>query len=354
MRALAVIGMLVLAGAAMAQEAPSAQVRLGRLLFWDKVLSGNHDIACGTCHNPDFGTSDGVALGLGTGAAGVGPARQGAGARMRRNVPALFNLSGAAALFHDGRVEALADGFRTPMGAALPRGLDNLLAAQAGVPVLSPEEMAGRPGENAVADAVAAGDPAGALDLVAARVAALPGYEAPVRAAIGDRAPGFADIANAIAAFVAFEWRSQDSPYDRALAGDPLTGAAERGRALFLGAAGCGDCHSGPLQSDGRFHATAAPGADHGRFEVTGAAADEFAFRTPSLRNVALTGPYGHDGATASLPAYLALHPADAAWPDPAGREDLYRFLLALTGDGAMAGRLGVPATVPSGLPVDR
>jgi cytochrome c peroxidase len=342
---------LLLAGQAGAGEV-SPQVELGRLLFWDKVLSGNRDIACGTCHHPDYGTSDGVALGVGAGASGIGPDRAGPGERMRRNAPALFNLHGARALFHDGRVEALAEGFRTPQGAALPEGLESLLAAQVASPLLSPGEMAGT--GNEIAEAVAAGDAALALERLTARVLAVPAYARRLEALAGDRPPGFADIANAVAAFVVFEWRSDDSPYDRALAGQPLEGAAARGQALFEGAAGCAACHAGPLQTDWAFHATGEAGADAGRAAVTGVAGDAGALRTPSLRNVALTAPYGHDGRAASLPAFLETHPAGGAVPDAADREALYQFLLALTGDGAMAGRLGIPVAVPSGLPVDR
>lgn len=352
MRWLAILGVIVAEAAA--GDGATPQVELGRLLFWDKALSGNRDISCGSCHHPDFGTSDGVALGLGAGAVGIGPGRKGSGARMRRNTPALFNLRDTRALFHDGRVEVRAKGFRSPQGAALPPELDSVLAVQVATPILSPDEMAGAPGENDVADAVAAGDVTAALDRVTARIAAVPAYARRLDVVTGGRPARFADIANAIAAFVAFEWESRDAPYDRALAGTPLTGAAARGRALFEGAAGCGACHAGPLQTDDAFHATAGPGADRGRAEVTGDAADAFAFRTPSLRNVALTGPYGHDGRAASLPAFLAGHPVGAAWPDAEGREDLLQFLLALTGDRAMTGRLGTPVAVPSGLPVDR
>lgn len=384
-----------------------ALVAVGRLLFWDPVLSGPRSLSCGTCHSPDFGTSDALSLGLGAGAHGVGPRRQAdpddpPRARLRRNVPGLWNLGAreTRTLFWDGRVEAGPEGLRSPLGP-LPPGLSGVLAAQALVPMLLAEEMAGPTGASDVGQA--AGDPARAWALIAARVDAIPAYRSLFAAAdpgLASRPLTIAEIANALAAFEAYEWRSDDSPFDRDLRGEaPLTGKAAEGRALFYGRAGCSACHSGPLQTDHAFHAMGQPQIgppDLGRFEVTGDPADRYRFRTPSLRNVALTAPYGHAGAYAGLPAFLRAHAAPATalslydrsqarlpdlpggvdWTtldDPAERDAmaaaveappvslseadfdaLYAFLLALTGDSAMAGRLGIPATVPSGLPVDR
>ena len=124
--------------------APADKVELGRLLFFDKVLSGNKNISCATCHHPRHGTSDGVALGLGEGATGLGPDRRGGHTletgiheRVPRNSPALFNLGARefSVLFHDGRVEVDEDGnyesgFISPARWRLPKGLDSVLAAQ--------------------------------------------------------------------------------------------------------------------------------------------------------------------------------------------------------------------------------
>lgn len=332
---------------------------LGRLLFWDPLLSGNRDIACGTCHHPRFGTSDGRARGLGAGGQGVGPGRQG-GAELPRNTPALFNLGEATALFLDGRIEATPEGIRSPAGDDLPDGLSGPLAAQALFPLVMPEEMAGH--GNPVAEAVARGDLPAAWAEIAGRVAAAPAYAR--RFAGAGVEPDAAGIANALAAFVTEEWRSDDSPYDRHLAGVPLAGAAAEGLAAFE-SAGCGLCHSGPLQTDGQFHATGAPqagpgmpgeaGGDSGRARVTGRPGDRGAFRTPSLRNVALTGPYGHAGTEPNLPAFAAAHAEALGRPLSAGEaQAIQAFLLALTGDTAMEGRTPIPVAVPSGLPVDR
>jgi cytochrome c peroxidase len=283
-------------------------------------------------------------------------------------------------------------------------------------PAISPDEMAGQYFENHVSRTVREGiitGPGGAWELLAKRVAAVPGYRAMFAAAVPGvaegREIGFTDIANAIGAFIAFEWRSDDSAFDRHLRGEaPLGGAAAAGLELFYGKAGCGTCHSGPFQTDHRFHAMGQPqigpgsGApfepqdrDEGRFRVTNDPADRYAFRTPSLRNVALTAPNGHAGAYAALPGFLRAHldPRQglaqydrglARLPEMEGAEDwavmddpaelaaisaaviappvvlneaeadaLYAFLLALTGDSALEGRLGVPESVPSGLTVD-
>lgn len=395
---------------------------LGQVLFYDPILSGNREVSCATCHHPAFGTSDGVSLGLGDGGIGIGPARVFDPAnlpeqRIPRNSMALWNLGALeyATLFHDGRVEldeSEPGGFRTPLGADMLQGFSGLLSAQTMFPVLSPDEMAGHYQENEIALAVRQGrltGEGGAWDLIAARVRAVPDY-ARLFAEAYDHidAPeqiGFTDISNAIADFIAFEFRSHDAPFDAWLAGQgDLPPLALTGAALFYGEAGCVACHSGPFMSDHGFHTMGDPqlgpgkGArfetharDEGRFRVTGHEGDRYAFRTPALRNVALTAPYGHAGAYGDLRAYLRHH-ADpvaglAAWDIAQARlpalavndlraqgdgefdaiaaaarpgsalsdgdlDALEAFLASLTGASARVGRLGVPTTVPSGLPV--
>lgn len=314
---------------------PANEVALGQLLFYDPILSGNREVACATCHHPRFGTSDGVSLGLGDGGIGLGPERRADPAnmpprRVARNAPALFNLGAAefTSLFHDGRLEAdpgQPNGIRTPMGAEMVEGFASPLAAQAMFPVLAGDEMAGHYGENDVSRAVSQGlisTEGGAWDIIATRVAAIPEYRTRFNGVIGDAPIRFTDIANAIAAFTAYEWRADNSPFDRYLRDQtPLPDAAMRGMALFYGKAGCDSCHSGQFQTDQRFHAIAMPQIgpgkaaefenhhrDEGRMRVTGNPADAFRFRTPSLRNVTLTAPYGHDGAYAGLEAVIRHH----------------------------------------------
>jgi len=382
-----------------------AEIRLGRLLFYDPVLSGNRDIACATCHHPRFATSDGLSLGLGEGGVGLGPERHDSADNppdqlIPRNAPALFNLGAAqfTAMFHDGRIEAdpgSPHGMRSPVGADMLAGFDGPLAAQAMFPVIAPDEMAGRDGENPVARAVSMGlitGEGGAWALIAGRVAALPAYREGFGRVLGPGAPiAFTDIANAIGAFIAWEWRADDSPFDRHLAGRAeLPPEAAAGMRLFYGKAGCAACHSGRFQTDHDYHAIAMPQigpgkvarfeagrADLGRMRVTGRAEDAYRFRTPPLRNVAETAPYGHDGAYATLEGVIRHHldplaalaaydpsqavlPESAAIPAPmeVGPEERARIAVAselapvaLSAD-SLDSRLGVPETVPSGLTV--
>ncbi len=403
-----------------------ALAAIGRDLFFDRILSGNRNISCATCHHPDFGTSDGISLGIGEGGIGLGPERRidpdnPPEQRIGRNAPALFNLGAHAFthLFHDGRLEEdpdLPSGIRTPLGEDMARGFDGVLAAQTMFPVLAPDEMAGHYGENDVSQAVRQGlitGPGGAWDLLTARVAAIPAYREAFAAVPGTDAArplAFTDIANALGAFIAMEFRADDSPFDRHLRGEEsLAGAALAGMELFYGKAGCATCHSGPFQTDHDFHAVAMPqigpgraarfeshSRDDGRLRVTGDPADAFRFRTPSLRNVALTAPYGHAGAYRDLrdavrhmadptEGISTWAPAMAILPEMSGSDGdfatmrdpvqrsalrmsneaspvalseaeidaLVAFLEALTDPSSMPGRIEVPDTVPSGLPVD-
>ncbi|HEX9857458.1 MAG TPA: cytochrome c peroxidase, partial [Paracoccaceae bacterium] len=312
-----------------------AEARLGQLLFWDPILSGNRNIACGTCHHPKFGTADGVSLNIGEGGIGLGPARRPDPAnlpeqRIPRNAPALFNLGAHdfTVMFHDGRIEvdpARASGLRTPLEDSMVTGFASLLSAQTMFPVLSGDEMAGHYEENEVSTAVRQGlitGPGGAWDRIASRVAAIPAYAEMFAAAYPEIAAGraiaFTDISNAIAAFIAHEWRSDTSLFDAFLRGEAtLPPEALAGAELFYGAAGCATCHSGKFQSDQRFHAMGEPqfgpgkaerferhSRDTGRMRVTNNPADAYAFRTPSLRNVTATAPYGHAGAHATLAGF--------------------------------------------------
>ncbi|MDX1517591.1 MAG: cytochrome c peroxidase [Woeseiaceae bacterium] len=329
------------------------KVELGRLLFFDKLLSGNRNISCATCHHPSQATSDSDTLSLGEGASGLGRERvagpdQPVLGRLPRNSPALFNLGARefTTLFHDGRVERddngnWASGFWTPAREQLPPGLDNVLAAQAMFPVLSPIEMAGHKGENEIADAVSAdrlGGEDGAWDLIAARLRGNDEYVRRFRNAFEDIDSAdditYVHAANAIAAFEATAFRSDQSPFDRfTRTGDvrQLSPSALRGMTLFYGDAGCADCHSGVFQTDHQFHAIAMPQIgpgkgdgsdqsywqatgfpvrleDRGRYRVTFDPDDLYRFRTPSLRNVAQTGPWGHAGTFATLEAVVRHH----------------------------------------------
>lgn len=405
-------------------SADPARVELGQLLFYDPILSGNQSVSCATCHHPSLGTADGVSLSIGDGGMGLGPDRSVDAdnppeQRIPRNAPALFNLGADqfTVMFHDGRLEAdpsRPNGIRTPLGDGMSEGFDSVLSAQAMFPVLSADEMAGHYSENAISQAVRMGHlslPGGAWEQIAGRVADIPEYRRRFDVVLGEGTPiTFADISNMVADFIAFEWRADDSPFDHYLMGEGgLSDEQQLGLDLFYGEAGCSNCHAGLFQTDHAFHSIAMPqlgpgkaarfeshARDEGRMHVTGAPQDAYAFRTPSLRNVTLSAPYGHAGAYASLDAVVRHHLDPVAslfaydreqvvLPDLPGAEDwrimdtiddmtaiagsndlepvqladhevtvIVAFLEALTDPTSQAGRLGIPDSVPSGLTVDR
>ncbi len=313
------------------------QAELGHLLFYDDILSGNQNINCGTCHHPDFGTGDGLSLGIGEGGVGLGPDRtpgvgeQAIRKRIPRNAPGLWNLGAKdlSVMFHDGRLSISDDyenGFNSPAEEWLPEGFDSLLAAQAIFPLVAQFEMAGNPSENEIAGAVHDRIDA-AWPILAKRVRVQPHYgQAFVGAFDHINTPEdvtIVDVANALAAFMIAEWTSFDSPFDAHLGGDEtaLSDAQKRGMNLFFGNAGCSECHSGPLLSDQRFHALGLPAfgpgrtrrfdpyaRDVGHMGESDDLADAYSFRTPMLRNVALTAPYGHNGAYPTLEGIVRHH----------------------------------------------
>ena len=327
------------------------QVELGRFLMFDKILSGNQNISCATCHHPFTGTSDGLSVPIGEGASGLGMSRDlgtrkdAVHERVPRNAPGVFNQGAYefTILFHDGRVSAnpaFPSNCKSPAGHELPDTLHSLLACQAMFPVTSATEMAGQGSENHISKAAAAGDlagPRGVWQLLAERLQDIPAYVELFIAAFDDINSAqditYAHAANAIAAFENVAWRADNSDFDRYLKGDPgaMSGNAIEGMYLFYGGDvngnACADCHSGVFQTDHDFHAIAMPqiGAgrgsdspgksggfeDFGREQTTGDPLDRLKFRTPSLRNVAITAPYGHAGAYATLEA-VVLHHLDA------------------------------------------
>ncbi|GFE66143.1 cytochrome-c peroxidase [Litoreibacter roseus] len=395
------------------------EARLGQLLFYDPILSGNRNISCGTCHHPKFSTGDGVSLSLGEGGIGLGPDRRAdpenmPEQRIPRHAQALFNLGAQefTVLFHDGRIEDQDGTLRTPLGDDMTEGFASILSAQTMFPVLSPDEMAGHYSENDVSKAVRTGritGPGGAWDVLSRRVSDLPDYVSAFEAVYPHIAAGapiaFTDISNAIAAFVSYEWRSDDSLFDQVLRGEAtLDGAAIRGAELFYGEAKCATCHSGVFHTDHDFHVMGEPqfgpgkaarfedhANDVGRMRVTGQDIDKYAFRTPSLRNVTRTAPYGHTGSYSDLSVFLRAHTSSQPYDrenailpelavsdwrildDPtalrdiaerrvafdaelsdAAIADLIAFLTTLEDKTALGGRLGLPDRVPSGLPIDR
>ena len=401
------------------------KAKIGQLLFYDKILSGNQNISCGTCHHHDFGSSDGQSLGIGEGGSGMGKNRTaGVGAdrikkRIPRNATGLWNIGHKSIrnLFHDGRLEVsdlYQNGFNSPAEEWLPDGLDTIVAAQAIFPMVAQFEMAGNPKENEIAGAIHDRIDA-AWPILAKRVRVIPEYgdmfvDAFDNIYSADQVT-IVEIAQALGDFINLEWQSYDTPYDDFVAGkSALAEDAERGRRLFFGRANCASCHSGPLFTDQGFHALGLPAfgpgrtrrfdpmpRDVGRMGKSDDLADAYRFRTPSLRNVALTAPYGHNGAYPTLEGIIRHHadPIDmrkkwtrdmAQLPNvPWLQEidfviqsdtremarqdaaidikpmslsdrdiaDLVAFLNSLTDYRAKERPLGRPNSVPSGLPVD-
>lgn len=319
--------------------------RLGKKLFYTKSLGGDFDSACVSCHHPVFGGGDALSLSFGVGAIDpdlLGPGRGDMSGipNVPRNAPTTFNVAlWDAGLFWDSRVESLgkefaangaASGISTPDSGinVIDRAAGaNLAVAQARFPVTSADEMRGSLEEGASNEVlrlhlearlgnygVAAGELANSnwLDEFRATFAS------------AEDAKSLVTFDNIVAALGAFE-RSQvfvDNPWRDYVQGSnaAISDEAKRGAILFYTPAdqqggGCVQCHSGDLFSDQSHHAVAAPqfgpgkgnpdDSDFGRENISGSPVDRFRFRTPSLLNVSVNGPFMHTGAYTSLQQVL-------------------------------------------------
>ncbi len=384
--------------------------QLGQQLFFDRILSGNRDIACATCHLPAFATGDGKSLSVGQGGIGTGPQRMHPkGVFIPRNAPSLFNLSALHGLFWDGRVSVDDQGFHTPAGSQITPAMIQTFEFGA-VSTLGMFPVTNRFEMRASADNELArlgdSDFQGIWQALMTRLGAIPEYRQLFEAAY----PGqyfddmtFAHASNAIAGFLVSQMSFGDTPWDRFLAGNDgaLSPSQLTGAATFL-TLKCSLCHNGATLSDEAFHDVAVaqlgPGEsngeglhdDFGRMNVTGARTDQYLFRTTPLRNVELTGPFGHDGAIVDLRAFVEhysesdkkLRQYDPTQLEPSLRstvmankaailaqrdtllngvvltsdlvDQLMAFLSALTDDRARNLSALVPAKVPSRLAVDR
>lgn len=311
------------------------KAKLGQLLFFDKVLSGSKDIACATCHHPNTHSGDDLSLSIGVGGQGIGYTRVLGETRLLipRNAPEIFNRGAPEwrSMFWDGRVEINPHGgIISPANEKLPsKLLDNVLAMQAMFPVTSRQEMRGRKGDLDITGKPNTLAAMGDTDFeeiwarVMARITAIPEYvdmfaKAYPRVSSDDL--HFAHAANALAAFQIRSFAFEDSPWDRYLRKekDALPIKAKEGALLFYGRAGCSSCHSGSLMTDQKYYNIMVPqigpghrdsaGFDIGRARVTDKKEDAFAFRTPPLRNVAISGPWMHNGAYTSLKAVIEHH----------------------------------------------
>ena len=361
-----------------AGDAPHAdRVELGRLLFFDPILSGEKDVACATCHHPAFAFADGRELGAGASGVGLGPERLVSSSALTgapiglegRNSPTVLNAA----------FNADQNGRPSHLGLQFWDGRAAGLEEQARGPITSRTEMAG--------DAYSADV---ARDSVIARLRAIAEYVQRFRAAFPTEAAltSGAEVitmdtyGRAVAAYER-ELVTRNSSFDRYARGDDeaLSKRQKLGLELFFTKARCAQCHIGPMFSDFRFRVIGVPqvgpggvvidGDDVGREEHTRLPTDRHAFRTPSLRNVELTAPFMHDGVFVTLEDVVQFY-NDGARPrhggvpdasldplvrDPLGLSDdevdaVVAFLGALTDSGSELDPrlLSVPAIVPSGL----
>ena len=291
---------------------------LGKLLFFDPLLSENNNMACATCHHPDLGFGDGQ------------PVASGPSGPLTRNTPTLWNAAYVQKLFWDGRMDSLESQVNFPLTHPNEMGVSDIAALEA--------ELRANPEYVALFDAAFGG---------------------------GEQAVTADNMARALAAFQR-TLLSQNSQFDRYAAGnfDALTPQQRRGLALFRsGATRCFECHSAPTFASDTFRVVGVPSDDPGRAGVT-ADGQQGAFKVPTLRNIALTAPYMHNGSLATLEDVVNFY-ADGGGHafgvdnvdvfvngfdlNDQERSDLVAFLYALTDEWSLP---ALPEAVPSGLPV--
>ncbi len=315
-----------------------AKVELGRQLFFDKRLSHDQTISCASCHSPEtsFASNDRLAIGI----------RQQLGVR---NAPTIINRFFSTLQFHDGRADSLEEQVLGPLENKIEMGFTH--------------------------------------DGVVERLAEVDGYQLQFEAIFGSPI-SIGLIAKAIAAFertlvtgpspwdhysrlTAFESTYADELADReslleedpelvaiydqlllAVASNPISSAAKRGGKLFFSQrVNCASCHAGANFTDEDFHNIGVGledpedlNTDWGRSKITQDESDQGAFKTPTLRNVALTAPYMHDGSLSTLPEVIAWY-VRGGHPNPqlseliepleiteSEQDDLVAFLESLTG----------------------
>lgn len=277
-----------------------AKVRLGRRLFFDPILSANGTVSCASCHDPGHGLAGQARLALGI-----------KGREMTRNAPSLWNRAYGTAFFWDGREASL--------------------ESQALRPIESPSEMGGT------------------VDGAVERLRAHKEYPGLFEAAFAEGATAI-NLARSLASFERV-LLSGNSRVDRFRSGEvrALSDGERHGLWLYESRGGCWRCHSGPNFTDENFHNTGVswnqPPIDLGRFTVTNKDSDRGRFKTPTLRNVALTAPYMHDGSLATLEDVVDFYNRGGGKNQyldtsiaPVGlsaeeKKDLVSFLKALSGE---------------------
>ncbi len=313
------------------------KIELGRLLYFDPVLSGDDTQSCATCHHPDLGFSDGRNFSMGAGGEGLGPARKG-GRQVRRGAPTVWNAAFNHKQFWDGRAEDLED--------------------QARFPITSADEMNQNPDE------------------LVKELKAIPEYVQMFDKAFSGSGGSSVTMDNVTFAIASFERTlvSDNSPFDRYAAGDStaLTAEQRRGLTLFRSLkTRCFECHGFPTFANPDFKVIGVPDfpgqpKDFGRSEIEGGEPYKNAFKVPTLRNVALTAPYMHNGRFQTLEEVIDFYATGGGKGQGLDlpnlddkirrfklsdqeRKDLVAFLHALTDESK---KPEIPERVPSGLPV--
>lgn len=254
-----------------------AKSDLGRLLFFDPILSGTKNVSCATCHHPNFGFADGISLSIGVDGEGLGPERR-SGIRIERNAPTIIN-SAFNGIDQNGNYNPS----QAPMFWDLR---EQSLEGQALLPMLNMAEMRGNLiAENAI------------VDSLLNRLRNIPEY-----LNLFSQAFGSAGITEdrLLAAISVYERSivANNSRFDQFMRGDnnAINEQEQEGLQEFLNA-GCADCHGGPMLSDFELHVLGVPDPNG----ITDRGAGDFDFRTPTLRNITLTAPYMHNGEFSTL-----------------------------------------------------
>ncbi len=276
--------------AAPADNLPTGEkIALGKMLFWDPVLSGNKDVACASCHHPSMGYTDGLDLSIGVNGKGLGGLRHFV---LPNSIP--FVKRNALSIVNTVFNGILPSGFFD--AATAPMFFDNRtksLELQSLEPIKALEEMRGR----AISSAAI-------LDTVVTRLKSIPEYNRLFSNAFGST--GTVTTQNLGKAIAAYERTivANNSPYDEYMRGNTnaMTNGQIQGMNAFV-ANGCNGCHSGPMFSDFSLHVLGVP--DNPKVPTDGGANGSYAFRTAGLRNLSLTAPYMHNGMLGSLDAVL-------------------------------------------------
>lgn len=267
---------------------------LGKLLFWDPVLSANKDVACASCHHPSFGYSDALDLPIGVNGQGLGGARH---FNLPNDIP--FARRNSLSIINTAFNGITADGSYDPSVAVM--FFDNRLHSlelQSLEPIKTLEEMRGK--------TISSAD---IMDSVISRLSGIPQYVQLFNDAFHTQ-NGLTkeNLGRAIAAYER-TIVSNHSPFDEYMRGNTsaMTDAQVQGMTAFADN-GCITCHSGPMFSDYTLHVLSVP--DNAKLSTDAGANGTYGFRTPSLRNLSVTGPYMHSGVFRSLDAVLDFYKA--------------------------------------------